>query len=398
MLRKLRNRGVPRRASLDALLAYAWEETAFTTSDAVAVVQLSRSTTIEALDDLVLLGLLRELPNAREAGDYRHGRPARRFELNATAAVAVGVDAGRWHVVTSVADLRGNPLATQRISLGASADTGPERRRLLAEAVDATLAQAGRDRSDVLALCVGVPAPVSRGGTSPQHREGFWTRMNPALAELFAGWAPIVRVENDASLAAVAEQARGSGGGLPDMVTLLAGERLGAGVMVDGRLLRGAHGGVGELVVVRHVSGVSSAHGFGHQIAAWARELVDDGTLPQGHPFAALPAADVCAPMVFELAGSGDPYALGLVARTGREIARVAGILASLYDPTRIIVSGGIAAGIEPALHIARRILPDEVDLPAPELVASSLGADVVSVGAVAAALEAARDNALHIV
>lgn len=48
-------------------------------------------------------------------------------------------------------------------------------------------------------------------------------------------------------------------------------------------------------------------------------------------------------------------------------------------------------------LAVARRLLPAELDVPAPELVASSLGADVVSMGAVAAALESFRDGALHI-
>ena len=61
------------------------------------------------------------------------------------------------------------------------------------------------------------------------------------------------------------------------------------------------------------------------------------------------------------------------------------------------MISGGLAAGVEELLKVARRLLPAELDLPAPELVASSLGADVVSIGAVAAALESARDGALQI-
>ncbi len=59
------------------------------------------------------MGLVRELANARAGGDYRKGRPSRRFELRADAAVVVGVDAGQGHLVTTVADLRGRPLATR---------------------------------------------------------------------------------------------------------------------------------------------------------------------------------------------------------------------------------------------------------------------------------------------
>jgi len=388
---------VPRRASLDALLRFAWEADVFTAGDALAAVGLSRSTTIEAIDDLLDLRLVRELANARAGSDYRKGRPSRRFELRADAAVVVGVDAGQGHIVTTVADLRGRPLASHTRLAGAGDDSALRRRVLVVEAIDAALAEGGAERSDVLAVCIGVPAPVDAAGRSPVHREGFWARMNPDLAGLLSSWAPLVRVENDAVLASVAEHARGAAVGLRNTVTLLAGERLGAGVVIDGTLLRGAHGGVGEIVVLRHVRGVDSAHGIGHLIGEWAGEAVASGSLPARHPLRALPADAVTARAVIDLARAGDQAARALVERAGATLARIAGVFGSLYDPQRIIVSGGLAPGVEELLTVARRLLPAELDLPAPELVASSLGADVVSIGAVAAALETARDGALQV-
>jgi predicted NBD/HSP70 family sugar kinase len=391
-----RRAGVPR-ASLDALLRFAWEADVFTAGDAIDAVGLSRSTTIEAIDDLVDLGLVRELANARDAGDYRKGRPSRRFELRADAAVVVGVDAGQGHLVTTVADLRGRSLATMTDLAGVDDDSATRRRALVENAIDAALAEAGHERADVLSVCVGVPAPVDEAGRSPAHREGFWARMNPDLVDHLSSWVPIVRVENDAVLASVAEHARGAAVGLRNTVTLLAGHRLGAGVVIDGTLLRGAHGGVGEVVVLRHIQGVDAAYGIGHRLEAWAAEAVASGSLPAGHPLRALPADAVTARAVIDLARAGDPEARTLVERAGATLARIAGVFGSLYDPERIIVSGGLAPGVEELLTVARRLLPAELDLPAPELVASSLGADVVSIGAVAAALESARDGALLI-
>ena len=242
---------VPPRASLDALLRYAWDAGVFTAGDALEAVGLSRSTTIEAIDDLVGLGLVRELANARAGADYRKGRPSRRFELRADAAVVVGVDAGQVHLVTTVADLRGRTLATRTDLAGPGDDSAARRRVLVVQAIDAALGEAGVGRDDVLSVCVGVPAPVDDAGRSPVHRSGFWGRMNPDLVDLLSSWVPIVRVENDALLASVAEHARGAAVGLRNSVTLLAGQRLGAGVVIDGNVLRGAHGGVGELVVIR---------------------------------------------------------------------------------------------------------------------------------------------------
>lgn len=388
---------IPRRASLDAVLSYAWTAGAFTSGDAMPAVGLTRSTTIEAIDDLVELGLLRELPNARAEGVYAKGRPSRRFEFCADAAVVVGIDAGRAHIVTTVADLRGRPLVARTVENGPAGDTAAARRTVVESAVDAALAEVGRARDDVLAVCVGVPAPVDRAGNSPPHRDGFWQRMNADFYDLFAQWVPLVQVENDANLAAIAERVAGAAGQTKDYVALLAGERLGSGIVVDGNLLRGAHGGAGELIAFDHVEGVGEVGGIGYRVAAWARELIAAGTLPAAHPLRLLAPGRVTGRAVLELARDGDAAASALIERAGALLARIAGVFGSLYDPALIIVSGGVASGIDGVIDVAERLLPAELHLPAPRLVASTLGADVVSIGAVSAAVEMARDGALGV-
>jgi predicted NBD/HSP70 family sugar kinase len=404
----------PGRPSLDATLAFAWTRPGpFTAGDALPVVGLTRSTTIDAIDALTRLGLLRELPNARADAAYTRGRPARRFELAADAAVVVGVDAGRAHVILTLADLRGRPLVTRRCAVAGigDEDEGGSRRRLLVTQIQEALAQTGRAADAVLAICVGVPAPVDREGASPPHRGGFWQAMNPDLRDLLEEIAPIVVVRNDSALAAVAEGSATSGGaaaGLDDYVTLLAGDRLGMGVVVDGHLLHGAHGGAGETKAFRHVQGVGSDEGLGVRIARWAREALaapstqipgrgGDAPAPADHPLRALPPGQVTAREVLDLARRGDPVARSVEARAGELLARLAATIGSLYDPRRIVVSGAIAGALGGVIDVARPLVAGQLDLPAPELVASSLGADVVSVGAVRAAVDAARAGALHI-
>jgi len=386
-----------RRVSLDAVLAFAWDVGVFTASEAMTAVGLTRSTTIDVLDELVTLGLLRELPNAREGGEYRKGRPARRFELKGDAAIVVGTDAGRAHITTVVADLRGNELAREHVTLDPEHDSEDERRAFAMAAVDGALDAAGRTRQDVLAICVGVPAPVDRDGNSPPHRAGFWRRMNPGFAELFGAWAPIVRVENDASLAAVAEGSVGAAIGCRDYVTLLAGERLGAGVVVDGSLLRGAHGGVGEMVAFDHVVGVEGAWGLGYRAAQWAREAVAAGEVSPESPLSRVDASELDGRTVLLAARGGDPDAQRIVDRVSGMLGIVAGMFGSLFDPRRVVVSGAISDGAAEVVAAARVSLPGELDLPAPELVASELGGDVVCIGAVAAALEVAREGVLDL-
>lgn len=386
-----------RRHSLDAVLAYAWEAEAFTASDVMAAVTLTRSTTIDVLDELVDRGLLTEMPNTRLVGEYSKGRPARRFCLRADAGLVVGVDAGRGHVTATVADLRGTPVATSRLTVDPERDSPERRRRAAEKVVDATLTRARAPRDRVVALCVGVPAPVNRAGRSPVHHDGFWQRMNPDFIDTFAAWSPVVRVENDASLAAVAEHAQGAAVGCDDFIALLAGERFGAGLWIDGRLLRGAHGGAGETVALDRVEGVGSAFGLAPRCVEAARAAIAAGTLPADSDLARVPLENLDAKTVLDLAGRGDPGALAVAAEVGAALATVTGVLGSLFDVQRIVVSGAIAAGAGPIIDAASAALPTELHLPAPELVASPLGADIVSIGAVAAAVDAARTRAIDL-
>jgi predicted NBD/HSP70 family sugar kinase len=385
----------PRPSSYDAVLSYAWTTADFTASEVMAATGLTRTTAIDAMEALDAIGLLRELPNARETGDYSRGRPARRFELRYDAAVLVGIDAGNVHVTTTVTDLRSRVLATHRATLVMDQPDSSVRRAGILSTVDAALRDAGRTRGEVLAVCVGVPSPVDSEGRSPRHPAGFWERMNPDLMGAFA-WAPLRRVDNDATLAAVAEGAVGVARGRRNYIALLAGARLGAGVVVDGNILRGAHGGVGEMVAFDHVDGVGTADGLGARAARWAADAVAAGAAA-GSAMASIPPEQLDGRAVLELAADGDEHARAIVDRVSHVLARIVSVLGSMFDPQLVVVSGAISAGIADVVMAARRSLPTDLDLPAPELVASQLGTDVVVIGAIAAAAADARAHALDL-
>lgn len=382
------------RASLGRVLDFAWAAGVFTATDAMSAASLTRSTTIEAIDTLVEAGLLRELPNARDAGEYRAGRPARRFELPPDLGAVAGIDAGDTHLSVTIADLAGRTILHRRVDLD-PAHSIPQRQSAILDALDDVVAHTGAARGSLLALCAGVAAPVARDGTSPPHPEGFWERTNAGLIRLLADRAMVVEIKNDAQLAATAEATLGEAVGCGDFIALLAGERLGAGVVVDGHLLHGLHGGVGEMFAFDHVRGVDSAFGLGHVIEQRARTLLDEGDVDAGGRFASLERGRVRAQSVLDLAADGDPDAQRVARLAGESLARIVAVLGSMFDPERIIVCGAIADGIEPVLAAARGSLGAHLHLPAPSLLASRLGADIVTRGAVSHALDTARRRAL---
>ncbi|WP_295777095.1 ROK family protein [uncultured Microbacterium sp.] len=384
------------RASVDGVLDFAWDAGTFTATEAMRAASLTRSTAIEAIDTLIAAGVLQELPNARDAGEYRAGRPARRFCLRDDAGVVAALDAGDTHLTAAVSDLSGEVLLRRQIALS-PAQSVDERRDTIVAHLRATLAEAGVARDDVLSLCVGVAAPVTLQGQSPPHPEGFWERTNPGLIDALGDEADVVEVKNDAQLAAAAEGTGGEAVGCRDYVALLAGERLGAGVVVDGHLLHGAHGGVGEMFAFDFIRDVDSAFGLGPTLERLAREAIAkaETETTERSGLAAMDPAQVHGRDVLELAAGGDPLAIEITDAIGRVLARIVGVLGNMFDPERVIVCGAIADGIQPVLDAAQRTLAAQIHLPAPTLLRSHLGGDVVIRGALARARDSARATAL---
>lgn len=421
-----------RRANRQALLQHALGAEAFTAADAMAATGLTRATVLGVCAELEQAGWLDEAPAERDGAAPR-GRPARRFSLRAQAGILLAVDAGQHTLAAHAADLRGRELAAERLVLedaplvgddleagAAAAERRLEALRALldrvsaragargpvdaaraegshdaAGAVDAPAAADGRGTAGALRLLtvVGVPAPVDAEGRSPSGDAGYWPAMNPGLVAALDG--PVL-VENDANLAALAECAHlgRSGTDADHLAALLMGERFGAGLVVDRRLLRGADGGAGEMRFLETVLGdPRGADGVAALARRWALEALEAGETSAA--LSALPAAELGAKDVFAAARDGDALAGAVLERIGDRLARIAMILSSLIAVDTVVVAGAIAEAIDPVLEHAREALPRIGTPPLPQLRASSLGRDVVVRGALELALTRLREDPL---
>lgn len=397
--------GLPRyRASTAAVLEFAWDAGPFRADHVMAACDITRSTTLVALDTLIEIGLIRELASSGAEEGSRLGRPARRFELRGEAGLIVGVDAGDRHFTASAADLTGRVLGTAHLDVRgyhkvpgiAWVDADPkERHEAALQAIDDVLVLAGARREDVLGVSVGVPAPVDGQGRSPDHPTGFWQHMNAGLQDALSEFFPAVRVENDAALAAVAEATLGEALGVDHFVAMLSGRRLGAGVVLEGQLVRGAYGGVGELEALAFVAGVGGTWGFGDLAVTWLRRAQSDGLVPAGHPWARLGPEDLTGAAVFAHAKLSDPVSRPLLEELGGTLGRICSVLARFYDPETIVVCGATASAMGEVIEVARRHVESEAERTPPEVVASTLGGEVVSLGAVSAAREMASEIVL---
>lgn len=409
-----------RRANRQALLQLALAAEAFTAADAMAATGLTRATVLGVCAELEQAGLLEEAP-AERGGAVSRGRPARRFSLRAQAGILLAVDAGQHTLAARAADLRGRELAAERLVLedaplvgddleagAAAAERRLEALRALldrvserADAADPADTADTADTGDAgraggaprLLTVVGVPAPVDAEGSSPSGDAGYWPAMNPGLVDALDG--PVL-IENDANLAALAERAHlaCSGADADHLAALLMGERFGAGLVVDGRLLRGADGGAGEMRFLETVLGdPRGADGVAALARRWALEALEAGETSAA--LSALPTSELGAKDVFTAARDGDQLARAVLERIGDRLARIAMILSSLIAVDTVVVAGAIAEAIDPVLEHAREALPLIGTPPLPQLRASSLGRDVVVRGALELALTRLREDPL---
>lgn len=360
-------------------------------AEVAQLAELSRPTVETVTQGLLEQGWLRLVdPDASIRHSQSVGRPARLFAFNERARHVIGIDIGAHRVTVALSDLRGEVVASRRRSL--PPEMPPARRLATTVALVSTLlAAAAVDTSTVLAMTVGTP------GTVPK------TNDRVGLSPGIPGWASLdvrqplqravpcgVEVENDANLAAVGERARGVATGCADLVFLLLGERLGAGVIANDALVRGRNGAAGELGYVPVAGAEDRDARYGpleSQVNASA--LVRLGrTAALEHPTSALArTSPLTADVITRAATEGDAVATTVVRRLAAMIAEgVAPTLLTL-NPDKLVIGGGISLAGE----VLRQALDEAVArlvLYPPEVHLSALGDDAVVIGAVARSLE----------
>jgi predicted NBD/HSP70 family sugar kinase len=387
-----------RRVNALAVLAHIRSTDVATGTGLMARTGLTRASVIAVCEDLIRRRWIRELDSPRgegeAAGSPRKGRPARRFELNARAGFVLGIDIGAATTTAAVADLRGTVVGRSSESFRAADIPAAERIGVVDRACRQALAAAGADPGRILAAGAGIAAPVDRNGKvlASQH---FWSLFDVGLRSAFRelhGWT--VLLENDANLAVLGERWRGSGAGVDDLVVLLAGERLGAGVLESGRLLHGRGGAAGEMGYLDLVEGVGSTDGIASLARQWS--AAGNGSLAGGSPAGPPPGGTPGARQVFVDAAAGDPAARAVLDRISERMARVIATISSFMNPEQLVIGGAVAASAAVLLPGITAALPRFTATP-PRVTVSPLGDAIVSIGAIRHALDYVEANALEL-
>ncbi|WP_116202610.1 ROK family transcriptional regulator [Amycolatopsis circi] len=380
-----------RRSVLDAI----WGMPDLTAAELVDRAGLTRATIYSVCDELIEAGWIVELERRRPPGEAR-GRPSRRFAFAHAAASVVAIDAGSYRVQASIADLNGQIRGTAERQLYGDAQSASERQALVRGAVEDALVNADVGITSVVHAVLGIPAPVSHEGTVPGD-DPFWTVMHADLTGVLGEWlrSPVV-VENDANLAALAERSYNPAARSRDLVALLSGYRMGAGIIAGGELVRGRAGRAGELRWLQQVEGVGSTVGASYWLIDQCRRALADGE--QASCLRGLAAEGLTLASIRAAAREGDPVAKTAMAGAARRLGRTIAAMASMLDPETVVICGSaaqLASDVLPLIGEEVSRLLDGADGPAVQ--ASKLGDEIILTGAVALALQWVRQNAAEI-
>ncbi|MFF7975160.1 ROK family protein [Streptomyces sp. NPDC007905] len=365
---------------------------------------LSRPTVADLVERLTASGLITVVG---ESGEQRRGPNARLYGIVADRAQLAALDVRTEGVFVLVSDLVGRVLAEVSVPIGGDTGTGPAVGRVVT-AVERTAKEAGADRLHT----VGIGAPgLIDPATGDLRDSGGLPAWHRRLAAALQDRLPEARVtvENETNLAALAEQREGAAHDRDTFVLLWLGHGVGAAVVLDGALRRGASGGTGEIgfLPVPGTTSLPSAtdcDGGFHSLtgAAAIGALAREFGLPVEGTTDGPGAARVVRGAVARLTGvpgpgAGparvtDPADRFLDALADR-IAVGAACVVSILDPGCVVLGGevGQAGGAVLAARVQERLrrmspLPTEVR-------AGSLGGAAVLRGALLTARDRAQEE-----
>ena len=302
------------------------------------VTGMSRTAVAARVASLRSLDLVKEGSVLESSG----GRPAGRLVFNKDAGVVLAAAIGRSRSQFGVCDLEGTILAGS--DLDHDVDSPPH--EVLSEAVDrfrAMLRRLGTKREAVRGFGCSVPAVVDfdHGAAvhAPLMAEWEGVDLAPYLHKLAK--APVL-IDNDATVLALSER-QALLRTYPNVLTIQASTGFGAGIVVDGRILRGGRGAAGEIghVKVPAAKGMPCRCGDTGCLEAvaggWAlvRKLQE-----QGRQVAHV--RDLVA-----LAMDGDAESRRLLRDSGRRLGEVVGSAVTLLNPDAVVIGGDMVVAYD---------------------------------------------------
>jgi glucokinase-like ROK family protein len=349
---------------------------------------VSLPTVMRIVDGLIAEGFVRPHGSSEWSG----GRRRSLLEYNAEGYVVLGVDMGGTKIYGALADMGGNIIDETEIDHQGT--TGEDTYQRLIRLIDTLIKSPNLHERPVQGIGVGVPGITL-------HQDGIvkWVySLNwkdfPLKTRLAERYHLPITVDNDVNLAALGELWFGAGQNVQNMVLVVIGTGIGAGIIIDRALYRGsseASGEIGNMVPGIEFLGKNfkdfgalESRASGTGIVERARSLLK--THRGNEELENLVVDDV-----FEAARQGQKWAWKIINEVVDLLAIAIANITVSFDPELIVLGGGVSRYanllIEPILERIDGVIPTP-----PRLVVSDLGLRAGVMGAITNVLHSTSD------
>ncbi|MFZ5923980.1 MAG: ROK family transcriptional regulator [Bacillota bacterium] len=370
--------------------------------DIARMTSLGRSTVSGITALLLKEGFIREIGSACPSqGKPALGRRPVLIEFNPRARFVIGVKLAPTLVTAAVTDLEAVVLDTTEMVI--DAESGEKAiRAQIARAVRDVMSKARIDLDRVIGIGVALPGIVdNRTGVSISPRFFLWQNlpMRHLLEEEFG--VPVF-IDNDANAATLGEKWRGRGRDVENLVCMTVGVGIGAGIIINNQLYRGAIAGAGEIGhITINEDGPPCACGNQGCLEAFAsdaameremRKVMRSGVKSMVEELVGGDEGRITRKIIVQAAKAGDEAALAVIVAAGQHIGVGLANIVNILNPEMIVIAGEAVQDsgdllLDPIRETIRRrsmgVLAERV-----EVVPSALGDKIWLTGAAALVLQ----------
>lgn len=306
---------------------------------------LSRPTVSKLVEKLLLAEWVKEIGEGRSVG----GRRPVLLSFNQRAGYVLAIDLGGTKALCGVTDLTGKVVA--QVKRPSRMSEGPEvSLPALDRTLDETTRKAGISPDQLMAIGVsspGVMDPRSETFAFAPNLRGFG---DVSLSKfLHEKYGVSVVITNDVNAALLGESWLGAARGWRHVVMVSVGTGLGAGILVDGRLYKGASGGAGEVgyMAFDERAAQTKEHGFFETVASGYGFAEAASSMPWAKPGPASEQdgvldADSRTQELIERAQRGETEAAGVVHQFAKYMALGINNIVGLLDPEIVVLGGSM--------------------------------------------------------
>lgn len=358
--------------------------------DIASATGLSPATVTAITADMLEEGLIEEISQEAGAGGAKakRGRPRVLLKLRGEAHRIAGLKVSQKSIAVLLVDFSGTEIALHEHDLRNARMSGEELADQIKTAVAATCAKAGIEMRTLSGIAIGLPGQID-AAKGFVHWSSSLTERNVHFGDILARkLSSPAFIDNDANLVAIAEQLFGDGQGYRDFLVVTIEHGVGMGIVLDGKLYRGARGCGAEFGHTKVQSGGALCQ-CGQRGCLEA--YVGDYALLREANIQTIGERPNNVGDVLAAAREGDRLAQSVLDRAGQMFAMGLSNLINIFDPQLIVLSGAQIAFDhlyeERVLDSVKRSVV-EIDAPLPEIKVHHWGDLMWAKGAAAYGIE----------